>query len=192
MMDWKVLLASGSPRRKELLTQAGVDFSCPALRQVDESFDADMDVRTVPVFLARLKSDAHKDLVERRNILLTADTIVVLDGRILGKPKDRAEAISMLRALSGMEHSVITGVVLRTVDMQREFSVESVVKFAILSDEQIEYYVDNFNPYDKAGGYGIQDWIGAIGVESVFGSYYNVVGLPIQRVYTEINKIKNQ
>lgn len=189
-MGWRVILASGSPRRRDLLAQAELDFVVPTLVEVDESFPQTMSAHDVPSYLAKVKADAYVGILGQGDILLTADTVVILDGRILGKPASRYEAIEMLSALSGKSHSVVTGVVLKTIEKNVEFSVESIVKFGEISMGEIEYYVDNFNPYDKAGGYGIQDWIGAIAVEGIEGSFYNVVGLPIQRVYREICKIK--
>lgn len=189
-MRWRVILASRSPRRSDLLAQTKMDFIVPTLVEVDEGFPETVPVREVPSYLAKVKANAYGGILRQGDILLTADTVVILEGRILGKPIDRDEAIRMLSDLSGKRHSVVTGVVLRTEDEWVEFSDESIVKFGEISKDEIEYYVDNCNPYDKAGGYGIQDWIGAIAVEGVEGSFYNVVGLPIQKVYREICKIK--
>lgn len=189
MKGWRIVLASGSPRRKELLAQAELEFVIPTLRDIDETFPSDMNAYDVPLFLAKVKADGYVNIIQEKDILLTADTVVILNNEILGKPKDRVEAISMLERLSGQEHEVVTGVALRTKQKEVEFSVTSKVQFGSLTRDQIEYYVDNYNPFDKAGGYGIQDWIGAVAVEAVQGSFYNVVGLPIQMVYKEIVKI---
>lgn len=184
----RLILASHSPRRRELLKGAGLDFIIADGYEVEEVFSPQMPARKVPEYLARLKSDAYPDALAADEILITADTVVILDGEIIGKPKDREDAVSMIGRLSGKEHVVITGVCLRTADKRKSFSVGSRVSFRELSPEEIIYYVDTFRPFDKAGAYGIQEWIGYVGIKGVKGSFYNVMGLPIQTLYVELGK----
>jgi septum formation protein len=155
---------------------------------IDESFPASMLVDRIPLYVARQKAAAYLPSLIDSDILITADTIVEIDGSILGKPSDRADAIRMLTLLAGRRHRVVTGVCLTSTDKSVEFSDVSSVQFASLGFSEIEYYVDHYEPYDKAGGYGIQEWIGYVGVESIEGSFYNVMGLPVQRVYRELLK----
>lgn len=180
---YKVILASKSPRRQELLKSIGVDFLV-LTKDVDESYSAQMSVYEVASYLSQKKAAAFtEEELPENYLLITADTIVIVDNIILGKPKDTDDARRMLRQLSGKRHVVITGVSVRTKQQTKTFSVSSNVTFDILDNEDIDYYVDNFMPLDKAGSYGIQEWIGYVGVENVEGSYFNVMGLPTQKLY---------
>ena len=185
---YNIVLASNSPRRKELLKGLGIPFEVRIIPDIDESFPKDMPPAEVPCFIARKKADAYRMTIHENELILTADTVVILDGRIIEKPVDRDDAIRMLHILSGRTHEVITSVVMTSLAKQVEFSVQSTVDFAELENEEIIHYVDTFQPYDKAGAYGIQEWIGYIGVQGISGSFYNVMGLPIQRLYRELKK----
>ncbi len=156
--------------------------------EVEELFPADLPAMEVPEYLAHLKSEGYPVPLTASEILITADTVVICEGEILGKPRDEEDARAMLRRISGRSHTVITGVTLRSATKKESFSCSSTVHFAPLSDEEIDFYVDNYSPLDKAGSYGIQEWIGYIGIEGIEGSFYNVMGLPIQRLYKELNK----
>lgn len=186
--SYQILLASNSPRRRELLAGLGITYQTTAIPDVDESFPQTMSAFDVPVHIACNKAAAYASHMERNTLLITADTIVWCDGRVLGKPLNAEEAKSMLRLLSGKTHEVITGVCLRTMEKESSFSCVSEVTFAPLTDTEIEHYVTNFHPLDKAGSYGIQEWIGFIGVESIRGCYYNIMGLPVQRIYKELQQ----
>ena len=186
---YKVVLASNSPRRKELLSGLGIQYEVKTLPDIDESFPEGLDGVEIPAYIARAKADAYRALMQSDELIITADTIVWLDGEVMGKPMDAADACRMLRALSGKTHQVITGVCLTTTDRQKVFSTVTDVTFCCLSEEEITYYVERYQPMDKAGSYGIQEWIGFVGVESISGSYFNVMGLPIQRLYTELKKL---
>lgn len=188
LAPYRLLLASQSPRRRELLTGCGLPFETLPKYDCEEIYPASMAAEEVPRYLALLKSEACGQPLGPRDILLTADTVVVCDGQILGKPRDRAEAEAMLSRLSGREHTVVTGVAFRTAERRHAFSARSVVRFRQLTAEEIAYYLDNFRPYDKAGSYGIQEWIGYAAIERIEGSFYNVMGLPIQKVYVELEK----
>ncbi len=188
LTGYRLLLASRSPRRRELLEGAGIDFSLAENFDVDEKYPAGLPVHEVPGFLARLKSEAYPVPLETKDILLTADTVVLCGDKVFGKPRDRAGAVEMLGELSGRKHIVVTGVVLRSADFVHEFSVATDVWFRPLSREETEYYVDAYRPYDKAGAYGIQEWIGYVGIERIEGSFYNVMGLPVQALYVELDK----
>ena len=185
-IGYKLVLASNSPRRKELLGGLGLDFETRVMSGIDESYPEGLPVGQIPLYISRRKAEAYMDTLGQDELLITADTIVAVDSGILGKPADRADAVRMLRLLSGREHQVVTGVSFTTKKRQHSFSVSTDVWFASLSDEQIFYYVDNYRPFDKAGAYGIQEWIGYVGVERIDGSYFNVVGLPVQRLYSEL------
>lgn len=180
----KIILASNSPRRKELLGGLGVDFEVKVLKGVDESYPESLPTTDVAEYIAAEKAAAYT--VKDDELLITADTVVIVGRDILGKPADAADACGMLRELSGKTHQVVTGVCLTTSKEQRRFSVTTDVTFKQLSDAEINYYVDKYKPYDKAGAYGIQEWIGYIGVTALSGSYYNVMGFPVQRVYEEL------
>lgn len=198
LKKYSVVLASNSPRRKELLSGLGVNFSVKTLPDVDESFPDTLKGEEIPLFIARKKADAHKVLfssvtsneVEEPLLVITADTIVWLEDEVLGKPANATEARAMLSKLSGKKHQVITGVCLTTASWQKSFAAVSEVQFSSLTEEEMDYYIQNYCPYDKAGAYGVQEWIGFIGVESIQGSYFNVMGLPIQRLYRELKTIK--
>lgn len=179
----KIILSSNSPRRKELLAGLGVDFEVRVLKGVDERYPDDIPLNEVPLYIAIEKASAYT--VAQDELVVTADTVVIVDNEILGKPKDRDEAYGMLRKISGKTHQVVTGVCLTTIDDQRSFTVTTDVEFKELSDNEIYYYIDKYRPFDKAGAYGIQEWIGYVGVLSLKGSYYNVMGLPVQRIYEE-------
>lgn len=198
LKKYSVVLASNSPRRKELLSGLGVNFSVKTLPDVDESFPDTLKGEEIPLFIARKKADAYKVLfssvtsneVEEPLLVITADTIVWLEDEVLGKPANATEARAMLSKLSGKKHQVITGVCLTTASWQKSFAAVSEVQFSSLTEEEMDYYIHNYCPYDKAGAYGVQEWIGFIGVESIQGSYFNVMGLPIQRLYWELKTIK--
>lgn len=180
----KIILASNSPRRKELLNQLGLDFEVRVMKGIDESYPDNLPSKDVVEYIASKKSSAYS--IAPDEILITADTIVVVGQDILGKPHDREDACRMLREISGKTHHVITGVCIKTAAKQSRFSVSTDVRFKNLSDGEIDFYVDHFKPYDKAGAYGIQEWIGLVGVESISGSFYNVMGLPVQRIYEDL------
>ncbi|MDE5761920.1 MAG: Maf family nucleotide pyrophosphatase [Bacteroidales bacterium] len=183
---YKLVLGSASPRRKDLLSALGFEFET-ITKDVDESYPLSMPRESVPEYLSHIKSVAFSDDELPENyMLITADTMVLLDNKPFGKPADRDQAVRFLYALSGQTHKVITGISLRTRERQHTFSVESKVTFRVLSLEEIEYYVDKYKPYDKAGSYGIQEWIGYVGIEAIEGSFYNVMGLPTQRLYREM------
>ena len=187
-MNYKIILASNSPRRKELLKGLDIDFEVRIIPDINESYPLSMNPVEIPGYIARKKSDAYKVSIKPDELIITADTVVLLDGCILEKPSDREDAIQMLKRLSKHKHQVITGVSMVTTKKRKDFSVTSTVDFAELTEEEIEYYVDKYKPYDKAGAYGIQEWIGYIGVKGIEGSFYNVMGLPIQRLYQELKK----
>ena len=183
---YKILLASNSPRRKELLEMLNIDFKIVSGIEVDESYPQYLQPEEVPSFLSRKKSEAYHSILSENQMIVTADTIVILDGEILGKPTSTDNAKTMLRKLSGRTHKVVTGVTLSTLQKTFTFSISTAVEFAPLSDEVIDYYVDTFHPLDKAGAYGIQEWIGAVGIRGIHGSYYNIMGLPVHRLYNEL------
>ena len=183
LKKYNIVLASKSPRRQELMKGIGLEFSV-ITKDVDESYPSNMSVYDVAPFLSLKKAKAfNDDELPENYMVITADTVVIVDDMILGKPKDEADARGMLGRISGKKHSVITGVTIRTSDKVKTFSVVSKVSFETLDQEEIDYYVNNFRPYDKAGAYGIQEWIGYIGVNHVEGSYFNVMGLPTQKLY---------
>lgn len=182
----KIILASASPRRKELLAGLDLDFEVRLLPGIDESYPDDLPTTKISEYIAREKAAAYNGEIGDGELLLTADTIVVVDDEVLGKPSDEDDARRMLHMISGRTHQVITGVCLATRDETRSFSVETDVTFKTLSDSEIDYYIKQYRPFDKAGAYGIQEWIGYVGVESIRGSYFNVMGLPVQRIYNEI------
>ena len=184
--DYKVLLASNSPRRKELLQGIDIDFEIKVLPDIDESYPASLPVEEVAEFIAKKKAGSYTNNLKEDELLITADTVVIFDGAIFGKPNNKDEAKEMLTALSGKTHRVISGVCLATLKKQISFSATSEVLFSELTSQEIEYYIDRYSPFDKAGSYGIQEWIGYIGVEHLSGSYFNIMGLPIQRLYREL------
>ena len=182
-MKYHIILASNSPRRKELLAGIDIAFDVRVLEGVDESYPANLPTKDIAEYISKKKAAAYRETMAVDELVITADTIVVLGNEVMGKPKDETDACRMLRELSGRTHQVITGVTLTTVDRQTSFSVETDVTFKQLSDEEIAYYVEKYHPMDKAGAYGIQEWIGHIGVTGMKGSYFNVMGLPVQRIY---------
>ncbi len=186
LQQYQILLASLSPRRRELLAGLGLAFRSVAIPDVDESYPDTLQGEDIPKHIARNKADAYLPLMQADTLLITADTVVLLNGKVYGKPADEAEAKQMLSELSGKTHQVITGVCLRTLQKEVCFAVTTDVRFATLSACEIEYYVSHYRPLDKAGSYGVQEWIGYIGVEHISGSYYNVMGLPVQRLYREL------
>lgn len=183
---YDIILASNSPRRKELLSGLDLDYRIEILPDIDESYPDHLVGEEIAAHIAKKKADAYTDSLKDDSLLITADTIVVLDGIVYGKPVDEADAIRMLKALSGKTHEVITGVSITTQAKQRTFAVVSEVRFAELEDAEIEYYVSKYKPFDKAGAYGVQEWIGYIAVEYISGSYFNIMGLPVQRLYREL------
>jgi septum formation protein len=183
---YRIVLASNSPRRRELLSGLGISYEVRVLPDVEESYPAALPVGEIAEYIAREKADAYKSVMTDDELLITADTVVVCKGEVMGKPVDEADARRMLHKLSGCTHQVTTGVCLTTTGAHRSFSVTTNVSFKNLSDEEIDYYVANYHPMDKAGAYGIQEWIGYIGVTGLEGSYFNVMGLPVQRIYKEL------
>ena len=186
MNRYHIILASKSPRRQELLKGLDVDFEVHVKEGIDESYPDDIEAEQVPVYISRKKAAAYE--ITSGNMLITADTVVVSDGEILGKPKDAAQAAAMLHKLSGKTHTVTTGVTMKTCDRQVSFPVTTKVTFRQLTDDEINYYITNYKPFDKAGAYGVQEWIGYVAVTRLEGSYYNVMGLPVQRIYEELKK----
>lgn len=188
LKKYHIILASNSPRRRELLRGLDLDFEVRVLPGIAEDHPDGMMAEDIPVFISKEKASAYKDELETNDLLITADTMVILDGRALGKPADDDDARRMLHALSGKIHHVVTGVTISAKDKVRTFGVSTDVAFKPLSDEEIDYYVSHYHPLDKAGAYGIQEWIGFVGVTSIHGSYFNVMGLPVQRIWDELNK----
>lgn len=208
---YKIILASNSPRRKELLAGLDLPFEVKVIKGIDESYPASLDAYQVAEYISRKKAEAYRSLLDEANassggsadaqlLILTADTVVIAPteneqndqegkGVILGKPRDAEDARRMLRMLSGKTHHVVTGVCLTTSQAQRQFSVVTEVTFKPLSDEEIDYYIEHYKPFDKAGAYGIQEWIGYIGCTGLKGSYFNVMGLPVQRIYEELKSL---
>lgn len=181
----KIILASKSPRRQELLKGLDIQFEIKT-KEVDESYPLTMKPEQVPVFLAEKKADAFVDLLEKDTILITSDTIVIQGKNILEKPNSIEEGKAMIRKLSGQVHTVVTGVCIQTLEKSISFSDETRVLFTDLTDDEIDYYMKNYQPFDKAGSYGVQEWIGYVGIERLEGSYYNVMGLPVHKVYTAL------
>lgn len=186
LKKYKILLASKSPRRNELLSELRLPFTTISKGGIDESYPDNLPAEDVPLFLSCKKADAYTGLLHQEDLLITADTVVICDGRIFGKPYDAEDAKRMLKELSGKVHTVVTGVTLSSIDKRVTFSTTTKVKFADISDEEIEYYINNCQVLDKAGAYGIQDWIGCVAVEWIEGSFYNVMGLPVHRLYKEL------
>lgn len=200
MKNYLIILASNSPRRKELLAGLDLPFEVKVIKGIDESYPASLDAYDTAQYISAKKASAYKELLAENTLVLTADTVVIAPtadeqndqegkGIILGKPKDAQEAHEMLRMLSGKTHHVVTGVCLTTLEQQRQFSVVTEVTFKELSDAEIDYYIEHYKPFDKAGAYGIQEWIGYIGCTGLKGSYFNVMGLPVQRIYEEIQRL---
>lgn len=191
LLDGKrLILASNSPRRKELLAGLGLEFEVRVMNGIDESYPDDLVGEDIPKYISMQKAKAYIPTLAPDEVLITSDTIVYVDGKVLGKPRDAADAYDMLSLLSGRTHEVITGVTI--VESGREprcFATTTLVTFKQLTDDEINYYITNYRPFDKAGAYGIQEWIGYIGVTKLEGSYFNVMGLPVQRIYDELHKL---
>lgn len=183
---YEIVLASNSPRRKELLQRMGVNFKVRTLIGIDESYPDSLRGEDIVCYISRNKAKAYQSSMAPNELLITADTIVYVDGEVMGKPKNAEQAKEMLHKLSGKTHQVITGVTIVTAKRTENFGVTSQVKFTNITDEEINFYVDNYLPFDKAGAYGIQEWIGIVAVEEIKGSYFNVVGLPVQRLYQKL------
>ncbi|MBO7219990.1 MAG: septum formation protein Maf [Alistipes sp.] len=189
LKNYRLILASASPRRRELLAACDLDFTLAEKFECEECYPADLEADKVAEYLSQLKSNAYPHSLDKKDILLTADTVVILGDKILGKPHSEAEAVEMISSLSGATHKVVTGVTLRTAERTISFSAESLVSFRTLDAEEVNYYVEKYRPLDKAGAYGIQEWIGYIGIEGIEGSFYNVMGLPTQRLYQALKEI---
>lgn len=185
-LPYRLVLASNSPRRKELLSGLGFPFEVKVMPDISEDYPKEMPSCDVAAFLSRQKAEAYRATMRSDELIITADTVVIVDSEILGKPIDKADAWRMLQLLSDKKHQVVTGVSLTTMKKQISFSVTTDVCFKKLKDKEIEYYIENYKPYDKAGAYGVQEWIGYVGVTHLSGSYFNVMGLPIQRIWEEL------
>ena len=185
LQNWNIILASQSPRRKQLLEQLGYTFIQKS-KDTDESFSKEMPQREVAEYLSKKKAAAFEAEIQDNDLVITSDTIVLIDNQILGKPDDHKEAFEMISKLSGKNHEVITGVCLKSSHKEVSFSVSTTVFFKKLSDQEILHYIDKYKPFDKAGAYGIQEWIGLIGVDKIEGSFYNVMGFPAKAVYEAI------
>ena len=186
LKDYKVFLASKSPRRRELLQMLRIPFNVISIGGIDESFPDTVPLLEVPQYISSKKADAYQDRLLENEMIITADTMVICENEIMGKPKDGKEAIAMLLKLSGKKHQVATGVTILTLKHRTSFTTVTDVSFAEITKEEAEFYVDNYQPLDKAGAYGIQEWIGAVAVSGINGSYYNVMGLPVHRLYQEL------
>lgn len=187
--EYRVILGSGSPRRKELLAMLDIDFEVRSAGDVDESYPADLPAEEVPLYLARKKSNAFLSGLRESELVITADTVVICDSNVLGKPADTDEAFQMLKMLSGRKHTVVTGLTVATREIQISDTAITEVEFAPLSDETIREYIGRYRPLDKAGAYGIQEWIGAVAVKGINGSFYNVMGLPLHLLTTLLLRI---
>ena len=189
LKDYRLILASASPRRRELLAACDLDFTLAEKFECEECYPADLAADKVAEYLSQLKSNAYPHPLGEKDIVLTADTVVIFGDKILGKPHSEAEAVEMISSLSGATHKVVTGVTLRTAEQTISFSAESLVSFRTLDTEEIAYYVEKYRPMDKAGAYGIQEWIGYTAIDRIEGSFYNVMGLPVQRLYSTLKDI---
>ena len=190
-LPYKIILASNSPRRKELLAGLDLQFEVRVLQNIDESYPEDLPTQEIAEFISKKKADAYVQTMADDELVITADTIVILGDEVMGKPHDEADAKRMLGELSGQTHQVATGVTLSTKERQMSFSVVTDVTFKQLTSDEIDYYVRTYHPMDKAGAYGIQEWIGYIGVTALNGSYFNVMGLPVQRIYEALRTFSN-
>lgn len=188
LKKYHIILASNSPRRRELLAGLGIDFEVHVLPDIEESYPPTLPASQIAQYIAKEKARAYSKVMTDDQLIITADTVVIADNEVMGKPTDAADAYRMLRKLSGRKHQVVTGVCLTSTTAQRAFSVTTDVAFKQLTDDEIHYYIDRYHPFDKAGAYGIQEWIGYIGVTGLEGSYFNVMGLPVQRIYTELSR----
>lgn len=186
LSEYKIILASNSPRRKELLSGLDLEYEVSTLPDIDETYPDNLEGEEIALYIANKKAEAYKNLLKDNTLLITADTIVLLKNKVYGKPNNEEDAKQMLKELSGNTHRVVTGVCILTKTKQKSFAVTSEVRFTDLSESEIEYYVSKYKPLDKAGAYGIQEWIGYIGIEHISGSYFNVMGLPVQRLYREL------
>ena len=189
LREYHIVLASNSPRRRELLAGLGIDFEIKVLPDIEENYPDSLPVSQIAEYIAREKAAAYLPVMVADELVITADTVVIVGDEVMGKPLDAADARRMLLRLSGRTHQVTTGVCLTTKTSQKSFSVTTDVTFKQLSDEEISYYIETYKPFDKAGAYGIQEWIGYVGVTALNGSYFNVMGLPVQRIYSELAKI---
>ncbi len=187
LKPYNIVLVSQSPRRRELLKGLELEFECTSV-DTDESYPASLKDGEIPMYIAEQKADAYLPQMADNTLAITADTVVLINGSVLGKPKSRQEAVDMLHTLSGNAHQVITGVCIFTKGKRKTFSVLTDVQFTTLTDAEIEHYIDTYKPFDKAGSYGVQEWIGYVGIEKITGSYFNVMGLPVQRLYKELNQ----
>lgn len=185
---YRIILASASPRRKELLSKLDIDFTVKVLHDVDEGFPVSLPVVQVPQYISRKKADAYCQEMQENDMVITADTVVAVGRRILGKPKSAEEARVMLKLLSDRYHRVVTGVTIMTAKRTETFATVSRVRFTRLNDEEIDHYISKYKPFDKAGAYGIQEWIGMVGITELNGSYFNVMGLPVQRLYAKLKE----
>ncbi len=186
--QYHVILASNSPRRRELLAGLEIEFEVKTIKGLEEHFPSHLREGEIPLFLAKQKMGAYSSFIQGNELIITADTIVWHGDEVMGKPRDHEGAVQMLKKLSGDIHQVYTGVCVKTAGKEISFCTRSDVTFARLTDQEIEYYVSHYKPFDKAGSYGVQEWIGYIGVERIEGSYFNIMGLPVQRLYTELLK----
>ena len=184
----RIILGSNSPRRKELLTGLDIDFTVDTGNTFEEVLEPGLEAHEVPVFLSKGKSHGFHRPLEFDEVLITSDTVVILDGMVLGKPHSREDAVRMLRLLSGRAHEVVTAVTIRDSRSEETFSDSTRVHFAELSQAEIDHYIDQYRPYDKAGAYGIQEWIGYVGISAIEGSFYNVMGFPVHRVWQELQR----
>ena len=189
LKKYHIILASNSPRRRELLGGLGIPFEVKVLPDIEESYPVNLPVSLIAEYIAKEKANAYQKVMADNDLIITADTIVIVGDEVMGEPVDADDACRMLRKLSGVTHQVTTGVCLTTKHFQRQFSVTTDVTFKVLSDEEIHHYISVYKPFDKAGAYGIQEWIGYIGVTQLNGSYFNVMGLPVQRIYMELSGV---
>ena len=187
LKKYRIVLASNSPRRRELLAGLGIDFEVRVLPDIDESYpEGKLVTADIPRYIAEKKAEAYLDRMGSDELIITADTVVIVGDEVLGKPADGDEARVMLGKISGRTHQVVTGVCIVTCGRRTSFSVSTDVTFKVLTDEETDYYISEYRPFDKAGAYGIQEWIGYVGVTGLEGSYFNVMGLPVQRIYSEL------
>ena len=189
IQHYKIVLASNSPRRRELLSGLNLEYTVRVLPDIDESYPDTLKGEEIPMYISREKAKAYRNSMAEDELIITADTVVCINEKVLGKPRTQEEAKEMLRELSGKTHQVITGVCLMTCGLQRTFSATTQVTFDVLTEDEIEFYVEKFRPLDKAGAYGVLEWIGFVGVSRLEGSYFNVMGLPVQRLYQELKKL---
>ncbi len=183
-----IFLASKSPRRRELLKMLRIKFDSVVISGIKEVYPPELPLEEVPEYLSRLKADAYLDKIKENQLLITADTVVICDDMILGKPRDKEDALRMLMLLSGKTHEVVTGVTVTTLEKQKSFRSTTLVTFSEICESDAKYYIERFSPLDKAGAYGIQEWIGCVAVEKIDGSFYNVMGLPVHSLYKELKE----